>query len=213
MTAKSPHNDAPDYWQRACRALARRDPVLGRIIRAHRGECLQGRGDAFETLLRAVVGQQISVKAAGSICDKLHARLGALAPDAVRRRRLDTLRRCGLSENKARCAKRIAEFFHAENISRDYWRARDFDEIRRRLLEIKGIGVWTFEMFAIFHLRHPDVLPLGDLGLVAAIRNHYNDGDPLDSARLEAITAPWRPWRTVATWHLWRSIDPEPVAY
>jgi len=203
----------PAYWTRACAELSRRDPVMARLVREFRGSVLRGGGDAFETLCRAVVGQQISLQAADSVWRNLLAHFGdEMMPHRIHRCHLGTLRRCGLSQNKARCLKNIAQFFVHRRVTPRYWR-RPLDETRAALLSITGIGPWTFEMFAIFYLKHPDVLPLGDLGLVNAMEQQYNDGRRLAAARLRTIAARWEPWRTVATWYLWRSIDPEPVVY
>ncbi len=203
----------PPYWARACAELSRRDPVMARLIREYGGCHLRGGGDPFATLCRAIVGQQISLKAADSIWGRLLAHFGAVAPRRLHRCRFDTLYRCGLSRQKSAYLKNVARFFVHERVTRRYFRTRDFDQVRDALLAIPGIGAWTFEMFAIFYLQHPDVLPLGDLGLVQAIERQYARRRPLGKARRAVITANWRPWRTVATWYLWRSIDPEPVIY
>ncbi len=209
MSARSDYR--PDYWQKACRVLSRRDPRMGELIRRFPGSRLRGRGDAFETLCRAIIGQQISLKAADSIRSKLERRIGRLTPDNVNRRRHATLRQCGLSGNKARFLKSAADFFIAERVNGGYWKRHDFDVIHRRLMEVKGVGEWTFQMFAIFYLKHPDVYPVGDLGLVNAVRKLY--GSDLEREQILVLGESWSPWRTVATWYLWRSIDPEPVVY
>ncbi len=203
----------PAYWPRACAELSRRDPVMARLVSDFSGSCLRGGGDAFATLCRAVVGQQISLQAADSVWRKLLAHFGALAPRKLHRCHFETLRRCGLSQRKAQYLKNIARFFVDGRITPRYWRQRPLDEVREALLAITGVGRWTFEMFAIFYLKHPDVVPLGDLGLVNAMERQYNGGRKLGDKRVAAIAARWAPWRTVATWYLWRSIDPKPVVY
>ena len=204
---------APAYWARACAELSRRDPVMARLVEEFAGSYLRGGGDPFATLCRAVVGQQISLQAADSVWGRLLAHFGAFTPHRLHRCRFDTLRRCGLSRQKATYLKNIARFFVHERVTRGYFRRRAFDQVRATLLEISGVGRWTFEMFAIFYLKHPDVLPLGDLGLVQAMERQYNGGRPLGARRRDAIVARWTPWCTVATWYLWRSIDPQPVVY
>ena len=184
---------------------------MGELIRRFSGDRLRGGADAFETLCRAIIGQQISLKAADSIRSKLEHRIGRLTPDNVNRRRHGTLRKCGLSENKARFLKSAADFFIAERVTDGYWKRHDFDVIHRRLTEVKGVGEWTFQMFAIFYLKHPDVYPVGDLGLVNAVRKLY--GRNLDCEQILVLGETWSPWRTVATWYLWRSIDPDTVVY
>ncbi len=203
----------PAYWHQACRVLSRRDATMAELICRFPNEHLRGRGDAFETLCRAIIGQQISLQAADSIRAKLERRIGRLTPDNVRRRRPTTLRQCGLSENKARCFKALADFFAAERVAGGYWQRHDFDVIHRKLTAIKGIGEWTVQMFAIFYLQHPDIYPVGDMGLVNAIQNLYARSRPLKRERILVLGENWAPWRTVATWYLWRSIDPKPVVY
>ena len=193
----------------------RADKTMARIIRGYKGERLisDRNANAFETIARAVVGQQISVKAAASVWANLERRLKKITPEKIARCRKTSLRACGLSEGKANYVKNIAAFFLSRNIKPRYWRTIDADTAREQLLDIKGVGEWTWQMFAIFYLKQPDILPLSDLGLINAIRKHYAGGEALEQAELARITDVWRPWRTVATWYLWRSIDPEPVSY
>ena len=174
---------------------------------------MQAREDGFFTLLRAVVGQQISVKAADSVWAKLVKAVKPLTPATLLRKRDTTLRACGLSGQKVLYAKNVAQFFAERTVDADYWNTRSDDEIIRELTGIKGIGTWTAEMFLMFHLVRPDVLPLKDLGLLKAIDRHYGAGKPLKPADYLKIAESWRPYRSVATWYLWRSLDPVPVAY
>ncbi len=205
----------PRYWSQACRELAAGDEVMARLIRRHRGSYLRGKSDAFVTLCRAIVGQQISVQAADSIWDKLSARCVPMAPQTLRRKRATTLTACGLSKQKAACVKEVAGFFLRENITprSRYWQRMEPADAFAALTAIKGVGKWTFEMFAIFYLRSPDVLPLTDLGLIKAIAKQYGYDELPTRDEIEEIARGWQPWRTVATWYLWRSIDPEPVVY
>ena len=202
----------PAYWRRACRELSRRDEVMARLIRSFRGDCLTGGDNAYETLCRAIVGQQISVAAADGVWSKLVQRLGRIRPQAVASCRRDVLSRCGLSRNKVVYLKNTADFFLSRRRTKAYWQG-DLEQVRSDLLAIKGVGVWTFEMFAIFYLKHPDIFPVSDLGLVNAVSNLYNDGEQLEQEALFDLGAGWSPWRTVATWYLWRSMDPQPVVY
>ena len=200
-------------WQRACEELSARDSVLAQLISTHRDERLRRRSDAFVTLCRAIIGQQISVRAAASVWNQLQLQLTQITPVTVSRRRQQTLCRCGLSQQKARYLKAIAAFFIEENITASYWRRHSAELIRQRLLAIPGIGPWTFEMFAIFYLHYPNVFPLTDLGLISAINQAYSRGRPMSRTRLLALKKRWSPWCTVATWYLWRSIDGEAVVY
>ena len=203
----------PDYWQQAIGELAERDAVLRSLIERFRGLALATRGDAFTTLARSIVGQQISVKAAQSVWDKLAARLETVTPDAVARARKPTLRNCGLSGQKTDYLKDLARNFLDGKLDPGRWTALDDEPVIVELTRVKGIGRWTAEMFLMFHLARPDVLPVADLGLQRAMRLHYNRGRALSIARMHRIGAAWAPWRSVATWYLWRSLDPIPVEY
>lgn len=201
----------PNDWQRACRTLARRDRVMAGLIKNFDGY-LHSTSSAFEVLCRAIVGQQISVQAADHIWQRLTNKLSEITPTNVAARRRDVLRRCGLSASKVEYLKNVAVFFQEEAASPEYW-LQPPEVIRTRLLTIKGVGLWTYEMFAIFFLRLPDIFPLGDLGLLNAISRLYNDGGTLTPEEALELGKNWTPWRTVATWYLWRSIDGDPVAY
>jgi DNA-3-methyladenine glycosylase II len=206
-----------DYWDDASSALASRDPLLGVLIERHRGARLSGSGDAFTTLANAIVGQQISVAAAAGIWGRISSRFPGLAPMDVAAAALETLRGCGLSGRKAEYLKGIAEAFLRDDYSPRIFDALGDDEVRARLCALRGIGPWTAEMFLIFHLHRPDVLPLGDVGLHRAARTLYGWPDGETSAdtigRLSTLGESWRPWRTVAVWYLWRDLDIEPVVY
>ena len=206
-------NKCPKYWRRACAELSAKDPVMANLIGRFKRSYLSGGRDAFTTLCRAVVGQQISLQAADNIWQRLEAHFGTMKPTAIHYCHFKTLRQCGLSAQKAQYLKNIAHFFVHQKITPAYWHRHEFEELQNTLLAIKGIGYWTFEMFAIFYLKYPDILPLGDLGLLNAIYKAYNHGKKLPTKRLAKITKRWQPWCTVATWYLWRSIDPEPVVY
>ncbi|MBI2296700.1 MAG: DNA-3-methyladenine glycosylase 2 family protein [Betaproteobacteria bacterium] len=203
----------PGYWTQATSELAARDAVLRELIDRFQGLALGSRGDAFSTLARSIVGQQISVKAAQSVWDKLSTRLGAVAPAAVRGVRKTTLRACGLSEKKAAYLQDLAARFLDGTLDASRWPQLDDEALIAELTQVKGIGRWTAEMFLIFYLTRPDVLPLDDLGLRRAIRLHYNRGRPMSARRMRSTGARWAPWRSVATWYLWRSLDPIPVEY
>jgi len=203
----------PDYWMQARHELAARDPVLRELIDRFQGLALATRGDAFTTLARSIVGQQISVKAAQSVWDRLSGRLQSVTPQAVSRVRTSTLRNCGLSGQKALYLRDLSRKFLNGALDPAAWHALDDETLIVELVRVRGIGRWTAEMFLMFHLARPDVLPLGDLGLQRAMRLHYNRGRALSLARMQKIGAAWAPWRSVATWYLWRSLDPIPVEY
>ena len=203
----------PDYWPRAKRALARRDPVLGAIIRANPRVALARRGDPFSTLARSIVGQQISVKAAQSVWDRLAAKAVLMTPECIARIDSAGLRSCGLSERKAGYLHALAQCFRDGRLNVERWPEWQDEAVIEDLIQVRGIGRWTAEMFLIFHLLRPNVLPLGDLGLQNAIRLHYGNGRALSDRRVRILTASWAPWCSVATWFLWRSLDPLPVEY
>lgn len=204
---------APEYWDRAKRALARRDRVLAQIIRDHPRIALETRGEPFFTLARSIVGQQISVKAAASVW----ARLVALAPRMLPRQVLDAgyaeLAACGLSRRKAEYIGDLARHFADGSLHVAEWAEMEDEAVIAELVQVRGIGRWTAEMFLIFGMLRPNVLPLDDLGLQRAIRLNYFKGRPVTLRSMQRVAAAWAPWRSVATWYLWRSLDPIPVEY
>ena len=205
--------DAAPYWSKARHALCRADPILGNLIRAAGGSVLRSRNDAFFSLSRSIVGQQISVRAAEAVWQKLIAHVGAMTPSAVARKTEDALHDCGLSRPKARYLLSLAEHFTEGALDPESWHRMDDDVVIERLVQVKGIGRWTAEMFLIFHLLRPDVLPVGDIGIQRAIAKHFNDGIRPSPDDMASIAEPWRPWRSVASWYLWRSLDAVPVEY
>jgi DNA-3-methyladenine glycosylase II len=203
----------PDYWNRAKRALGRRDPVMARIMREHPKVFLARRGEPFLTLARAIVGQQISVKAAQSVWDRLAACVGEVRPESVLAKARPQLRACGLSDRKTEYIADLAQHFADGAIHLHRWPAMSDEEIIAELVEVRGIGRWTAEMFLIFNLLRPDVFPLDDLGLQKGIRLAYFRGRKVSLRTMRRLGEAWRPWRSVATWYLWRSLDPLPVEY
>lgn len=205
----------PHYWQDAIAYLSQRDERLAGLIQRFDGVVLQSKGDAFLTLIRAVVGQQISVKAADSVWQKVMAEFGdGLCYQAVKNSDISRLRRCGLSAQKVRYLHNIALYFATHNIDEDYWQKYDYNRIYTSLMTIKGVGRWTVEMFAIFYLLEPDILPQQDLGLMRGIEKLYSqENQPISQQQIDKITDQWKPYRTVATWYLWRSIDDDVVTY
>ena len=203
----------PDYWDRAKRALARKDPVMARIMRSHRNVFLARRGEPFMTLARAIVGQQISVKAAQSVWDRFAACVGEVTPQNVLRRERPLLRACGLSDRKTEYIADLAQHFADGAIHVQRWPEMADEEIIAELVEVRGVGRWTAEMFLIFNLLRPDVFPVDDLGLQKGVRLAYFKGRKVSVTRMQKLAEAWRPWRSVATWYLWRSLDPVPVEY
>lgn len=214
--------DKPPYWDEATRALARADPVLRRLVRAYPGIHLARRSDAFTALARAICGQQISVKAAEAVWRRFVAAVAphearaafpALAPAVVAVVAPAELRACGLSERKAAYLLDLAQHFATGRLDPQQWRDLPDEALIAALCDVKGIGRWTAEMFLIFHELRPDVLPLDDIGLQRAVALHYHRGRRVAPATIRRRGEGWRPWRSVATWYLWRSLDPVPVEY
>jgi DNA-3-methyladenine glycosylase II len=208
---------APDYWDEACKHLGKRDRVLKKLIPQFGGARLQSRGDAFTTLARSIVGQQISVKAAQSVWDRFAALVGGhathLVPTDVLALSVEALRGAGLSARKAEYLLDLSRHFEAGSVHPGQWQQMDDEAIIKELIDIRGIGRWTAEMFLIFHLMRPNVLPLDDLGLLKGISVNYFSGEPVSRAEARELGEAWAPFRSVATWYIWRSLDPLPVEY
>lgn len=198
----------PAYWDEACAALSERDEIMAGIIAARGPIHLVPRGDPFTTLARSIVGQQISVKAAQSVWARFETTCREVAPLRVSRMQLDTLRGCGMSQRKAEYLKDLARRFHSGDVDPARWPSQDDEAIIAELVAVRGIGRWTAEMFLIFNLLRPDVLPVDDLGLVRGIEKNYRKGENVSRSEAQRLGESWRPWRTVATWYLWRSLEP-----
>jgi DNA-3-methyladenine glycosylase II len=204
----------PDYWDRAKRALASKDLVMKEIMRARAGVHLVRRGEPFLTLARAICGQQISVKAAQSVWDRVCVCLEQdITPQAVIAQDRKKLRACGLSDRKTEYIADLAQHFADGSIHTRRWPQMTDEEIIAELVQVRGIGRWTAEMFLIFNLLRPDVFPLDDLGLQKGIRLSYFRNRKVALSTMRKLGESWRPWRSVATWYLWRSLDPVPVEY
>lgn len=191
--------------------LSTRDPVLSKLAQRYVGLETGSRGDAFSTLARAIVGQQISVKAAQSVWGRVLAEVGAMTPQNILATDTTRLRGCGLSGQKTAYLLDLAQRFSSGALDPALWGALDDEALIVELTQVKGIGRWTAEMFLIFYMARPDVLPVDDVGLQRAMSLHYNAGKPLSKLKMQRIGKTWAPWRSVATWYLWRSLDPLPV--
>ena len=215
------HSDSvdvtPAYWDEACKHLSRRDRVMRKLIPQLGEGRLQSRGDAFTTLARSIVGQQISVKAAQSVWDKFAALTSdpptRIHPSAVLSLAIADMRAAGLSARKIEYLVDLAAHFESGAVHVPMWQQMDDEAIIEELVAIRGIGRWTAEMFLIFHLMRPNVLPLDDLGLIKGISVNYFSGEPVSRAEAREVGDAWAPFRSVATWYIWRSLDPLPVDY
>ena len=207
----------PVYWDEACKHLSRRDRVMKRLIPKFGDACLQSRGDAFTTLARSIVGQQISVKAAQSVWERFIAMLAPhglpLDPAQVLALAPPQMREAGLSARKSEYLHDLSRHFSGGTVHVGQWQQMDDEAIIAELVAIRGIGRWTAEMFLIFHLMRPNVLPLDDLGLLRGISVNYFSGEPVSRAEAREVAEAWAPFRSVATWYIWRSLDPLPVDY
>ena len=203
--------DRPDYWETAKKELSDNDIILSRIINKFDDLELISRGDIFFTLIRSIIGQQISVKAASTVWSRFTERVGNITPENIISVDLEELRSCGLSQKKAEYVTGISESWH-EYSSFD-WDEMDDGEIIEKLVKLRGVGKWTAEMILIFTLLRPDVFPIGDIGMIRGIEKTYNSGVKMSNDELYAISEKWKPWRTVACCYMWRTVDPEPVEY
>ena len=215
--SSAPAEATPMYWDEACKHLSKRDRVMRKLIPRFGEGRLHSRGDAFTTLARSIVGQQISVKAAQSVWDRFAAVAGEppthLAPAAVLALEAPVMRSAGLSARKVEYLSDLAQHFEAGTVHVPQWQQMDDEAIIEELVAIRGIGRWTAEMFLIFHLMRPNVLPLDDLGLLKGISVNYFSGESVSRAEAREVGDAWAPYRSVATWYIWRSLDPLPVDY
>ncbi len=200
----------PGYWIEAKKHLAKNDPVLRKIIRACRDVDITSRGDAFQTLARSIVGQQISTKAAASIWNRFAERAGTVNHASVAALSHESLRGCGLSNAKARYVQDLASHFASGSLKPRRWPRMDDEAIIEDLTRVKGIGRWSAEMFLMFHLMRPDLLPVDDLGIQRAMERHFNAGRAIKKEKMRKIGERWAPYRSVASWYLWRSLELPP---
>ncbi len=203
----------PAYWKTACAELAAADPVMAALIARYPDAILADRGDPFQTLARAIVGQQISVKAADSIWARFVAFAGRVSPGHLARLEPEGLATCGLSRRKAEYLRDLAGHFADGRIEPARWKRMEDEAVIAELTDVRGIGRWTAEMFLIFSLRRPDIWPVDDIGLQKAVALHYLDNERPSPQALRRHGERHAPWRTVATWYLWRSLDPVVVQY
>jgi DNA-3-methyladenine glycosylase II len=204
-----------EFWDDACKHLIKRDRVMKKLIPRFGDGQLESRGDAFTTLARSIVGQQISVKAAQAVWDRFVVLTAGpshrLSPKAVLALDAPQIRAAGLSARKVEYLCDLAEHFQSGTVRPARWHDMDDEAIIEELVGIRGIGRWTAEMFLIFHLLRPNVLPLDDVGLLRGISLSYFSGEPVSRAEAREVGDAWAPFRSVATWYIWRSLDPLPL--
>jgi DNA-3-methyladenine glycosylase II len=203
----------PDFWDDACKHLMKKDRVLKRLIPQFKDATLQTRGNAFVTLARSIVGQQISVKAAQTVWDRFALLAPQMTPKRVLKLKVDDMRAAGLSARKVEYLVDLAVHFDTHQLRVNHWTDLPDEDIITELTAVRGIGRWTAEMFLIFHLTRPNVLPLDDVGLINGISRNYFSGEAVSRSDAREVAAAWAPYCSVATWYIWRSLDPVPVDY
>jgi len=200
-------------WLLAINNLKKKDKILKEIINKYKSEKLQSKKNAFLTLSKSITGQQISVKAANSIWEKLEKKLKKINPNNILKLKKNEIAKCGFSKQKVSYLLNLANFFKENKNIEKKWKNTSDEKVIEDLIKVKGIGIWTAEMFLIFYLLRPNVFPCGDIGLLRAISINYNLKYPLKESEINKFKRKWSPWSTVATWFLWRSLDPIPVKY
>ncbi len=213
VKSESPEVLTPHYWDDACKHLVKKDRVMKRLIPQFGDACLTTRGDAFTTLARSIVGQQISVKAAQTVWDRFALLPRKMTSANVLKLKVDDMRAAGLSARKVEYLVDLALHFDSGALHVKDWQTMDDDAIIAELIAIRGIGRWTAEMFLIFHMMRPNVLPLDDVGLINGISKSYFSGEAVSRSDAREVAAAWAPYCSVATWYIWRSLDPLPVEY
>ncbi len=204
--------NAPPYWDEAKDFLRKIDPVISNLIDCYEHPNLVSRGDIFYTLARSIVGQQISSKAAESIWSRIEEKAGKIGPESMIFMGHDELRECGLSNRKAEYIIGASESWSSDYSNESLGGMSD-GEVVQVLTSLRGVGTWTAEMILIFSLLRSDVFPMADIGAIRAMEKLYNQGRRMEKEDISSISGSWRPFRTVATWYLWRSMDSEPVLY
>ena len=197
-------------WDNAVTDLSKNDRIIAKIIANYPEEKMEMKNDTLHTLVRSVVGQQISVRAADAIWNRLdEACNNSITEDNLLQLSIEEMRKTGLSNTKSNYIINIVD----ANLTDLNWEDMNDEEVSNELCKIKGIGPWTADMFLIFRLGRTNILPLGDIGLVNAINLHYNNKEKLSKEKLMKFKEKWSPWCSIATWYMWRSLDPVPVEY
>ena len=203
----------PKYWNKGIIYLSNKDKVLKKIIDQFPKQSLILNDNSFHALINSIIGQQISVSAANSMKKKLFALKKNITPRTIKNIKKIDLKKCGLSKQKIQYINNIADFFEENKKFINEIDKLEDQYIREKLIEIKGIGNWTVDMFLIFTHGSSNIFPTGDLGFMKAISKHYKKDLPLDDNFLSTLLKRWIPYSSIATWYLWRSLDPIPVSY
>ena len=203
----------PIFWEQGKKYLIKKDKKLGSLIKSYPTDFLFTKSDPFLTLARSIVGQQISVKAAQSVWDRFEVKIKKVTPLNINKMHSNSLKSIGLSRQKVQYLKNLSNAFIEKKIKIKLWNKMNDEEIIQDLIQIKGIGRWTAEMFLIFNLCRADIFPIDDIGMVKGLCRIYNLDYPINKDKVLKIGDKWRPFRSIATWYLWRSLDPIPVEY
>ena len=203
----------PKFWNKAKVYLRKKDKRLGKIIESYPKDFLFTKSDPFLTLARSIVGQQISVKAAQSVWDRLEIKIVKVNPLNIKKIHSNSLKSVGLSRQKVLYLKNLSEAFIKDKLKIKLWSKMSDEDVIQDLIQVKGIGRWTAEMFLIFNLCRADIFPLDDIGMIKGLCKIYNLNYPANKDTVLKVGDKWKPYRSVATWYLWRSLDPIPVAY
>jgi len=206
-----PLSAVPPYWEPAKIELMKRDRIMKKLIPQFGDLHLVGHDDPFTTLARSIVGQQVTPKVADAAWRKLLLACPKCTPAQVIKAGAEQLSACGLSKRKTEYILDLADHFKNKRVHSALWGQMEDEAVIAELVQIRGIGRWTAEMFLIFNLLRPNVLPLDDPGLIQGISQNYFSGEPVSRSDAREVSANWEPWRTVATWYLWRSLDPVTV--
>ena len=202
----------PSWWKQACNELSNNDPVMQNLITKYSRNKLSSIRHPFYSLSKSIVGQQISVLAANAIWSRLENKYDILSGYVFKKKDIKELRKVGLSGRKAMYLIHLSEALKDKS-NYSYWKNLNNDEVFFTLIKVKGIGPWSIKMFLIFCLNRPDIFSVEDLGLLKAISKNYLNETVIDKDKAEQIALTWKPWRTLASWYLWRSIDPDVVLY
>ena len=207
------YNSKPGYWDDAKRFLKKSDPLMKKIIQTtDNKQYLTINSTPFQTLANAIIGQQVSVAAASSMLKKLKLGINGFSPIKVRNATDNKLKRAGLSRQKIEYLKLLSEQFVKDSRYFNNLKCLEDDLVVDELVKLKGIGEWTAQMYLIFQLNRPNVMPMADIGFLNSAKKLYNIKEPIDKNLLK-IAKNWGNYKTVAVWYIWRIIDPEVVQY
>ena len=204
---------APKYWNAAKIKLAKKDPVLRKVIKKFNTGFLKTKKNPFFSICRTIVGQQISIKAADSIWSKFQKKCKKITPNNVLKVSTNSLRSAGLSRQKVSYLKNVSKSFKNKSFDIDSLKKMNDEEAINYITKLKGLGIWSAQMFLMFNLNRPDIFPTKDIGLIRAISKNYKTSYPPSKKFLEKISKKHLGYRSVFTWYMWRSIDPVDVEY